>query len=243
MFFNIRRSSFLFDLSIVLIDLAIGFIASKWFEQLLGEGSEKNHTGLIVSLFIILTLALYFWALIKFRNHFKTSIFFKASSTDHIALFTNAIIAGAMIPICFQAFWPDMPMGVFITLIFSIMIGWYIVHYRTFNLAEKQKTSEASDKRTKIKILLMMLPFSAASLAPTSAIASMLRLANTENNLDPLWFIISIVVGGFCVTILGWITAYLPRRMTRAALELPSSGKTFFWMLLLCYILQIIPWK
>lgn len=240
MLFTIRRSSIIFDIVIVLLDIAIGFVGERWFSEMLG-GPVETNTGIFISIFLLLTCTTYFWALIKFRDHLRSNIYLKATEGDYGALAFNSIIAGATIPLCFQAFWPTMPMGVFIALILIIMIGWFIIHSSTFNLAAKPKVADVPDNKIRYKILFMMLPFSAAAMAPTNAIATMLKEANIENNNDPLMLIISIIIGTLCVTFLAWATAYIPRRITKAALEMPSSGKIFFLMLLIDYLFKVIP--
>jgi hypothetical protein len=242
MLFNVRRSSIIFDIVIVLIDIAIGFIGERWFSDMLGGPAETN-TGMFLSIFILLTCTLYFWGLIKFRDHLKSNIYLKATDGDYAALMFNSVIAGASIPLCFQAFWPAMPMGVFIALILIIMIGWFIIHNSTFNLAAKPKVADVPDNKIRYKILFMMLPFSAVAMAPVNAIATMLKEANIENQDDPFMLIITIIIETLCVTFLAWATAYLPRRITKAALEMPSSGNIFFWMLMLDYMFKVIPWN
>jgi len=241
MLFNIRRSSIIFDLVIVLIDFAIGFIGERWFSELF-DHPVNSHAGIWVSVFLLFTAAIYFAALIKFKGHMKSNIYLKATEGDYAALAFNCVIAGGMMPLCFQAFWPAMPMGVFIGLTLTIMIGWFIIHIKTFNLASQPKTSEVTDNKYRYKILFMMLPFSAAAMAPTNTIASMLKEANIENHNDPITLLVSIILGALCVTFLAWATAYIPRRITKAALEMPSSGKWFVLMLLLDYTIKIIPW-
>jgi hypothetical protein len=242
MLFTIRRSSIIFDIVIVLLDIAIGIIGERWFGELLG-GPVETNAGIFLSIFLLLTCATYFWALLKFRDHMRSNIFLKATNNDYAALMFNSVIAGAMMPMCFYAFWPTMPMGVFIALFFIIFTGWFVIHNNTFNLAAKPKVAEVADNKIRYKILFMMLPFSAAAMAPTNAIATMLKDANIENNNDPLTLIISIIVEAFLVTFLAWATAYIPRRITKAALEMPSSGKIFFWMLMLDYLFKVIPWN
>ena len=242
MLFTVRRSSIIFDIVIVLLDIAIGFIGEHWFTELLG-GPVETYAGIFVSIFLLLTCTTYFWALIKFRDHLKSNIYLKATDGDYAALLFNSIIAGASIPLCFQAFWPSMPMGVFIALIFIIMIGWFIIHNSTFSLAAKSKVADVPDSKIRYKILFMMLPFSAVAMAPINAIATLLKAANIENHDTPFILIIAIIIETLCVTFLAWATAYLPRRITKAALEMPSSGKIFFWMLLLDYLFKVIPWN
>jgi len=242
MLFTIRKSSILFDITIVLIDFIIGTIGDAGFRKLIG-GNPDSFTEIWVAIFVLFTTGLYITALIIFKEHLRSNIFLKVQDSDYAAMVYSTALVGTLMPMCFWVLWPNMPMPVYMSLFFIIIIGWLWIHIRTFNLANQPKTNQLNENNIRWKLLLMMLPFSAAALTPVDALGSLLKetmLSDPHTNIVTILF--SVTFMSFILAFLAWTIAYLPRRLTKAALEMPSSGKLFFWFLVLDFALKVIPW-
>jgi hypothetical protein len=242
--FNIKSKSFFFDLTIVLIDTFIGYLGTTWFLSALDRGS--NTEGVYILFYFLVAVVLYLYAMLRFSKRLRSKNSVAVNDGDWVALFFNCMMLGAFIPTTMSGMWPELSTTFILIGFFVIAGGWYYLHYISFKNIDAEESffepaaEVVNPEKLKRKALLMMLPFSAASIIPVNVIVAYGHDAIVEyETLETQ--IIGLVMLTFLLAFLGWTFAYIPRRMTKAMGGISVKGSYFYWMLALSYFFRLFP--
>jgi hypothetical protein len=242
--FNIRSKSFLFDLTVVLIDTFIGYIGTSWF--LSAMDSNSTTQGAWIFAYIGIAIALYLFAMLRYSKMLRSKNSVSVNEGDWGALVFNCMMLGATVPTIMSEIWPELS-SVFVLIGFFVIAGgWFYMHYISMTNMDSEESffepvkTIADPEKLKRKALLMMLPFSAASIIPINMLVALGHEAIADYDTIETK-IIGWVLLTFLLAFLGWAFAYTPRRMTKAMGGISLKGGSFYWLLALSYFLRLFP--